>query len=232
MTVGLFLIYMTMNIQIEPSWKKELSSEFDKPYFKELTEFVKSQYLSTSVYPHPKDIFHAFSLTPYDKVKVVILGQDPYHGGQAHGLSFSVREGVRVPPSLRNIFKEIESDIGAPPDTHSGDLTRWASQGILLLNATLTVEADSPASHQKKGWEEFSDAVIKKLSKDKEHLVFILWGNYAKAKGTHIDRKKHLVIESAHPSPFSAYNGFLGSKPFTKTNTYLKRHRGSEIDWQ
>lgn len=226
------MTYKTMNIQIEPSWKVVLADEFEKHYFKDLTGFVKEEYLTSTVYPHPKDIFTAFFLTPYDSVKVVILGQDPYHGGQAHGLSFSVQDGVRMPPSLRNIFKEVEADTGTTPDSANGDLSRWARQGVLLLNATLTVQAHSPGSHQKKGWEEFTTAVIKKLSDDKEHLIFILWGNYAKSKGVHIDRKRHLVIESAHPSPLSAYNGFFGSKPFTKSNKYLRKKGLEEIDWR
>jgi uracil-DNA glycosylase len=221
-----------MEVAIEPSWKEVLKDEFEKPYFKDLTAFVKEEYASASVYPHPKSIFNAFTLTPFDQVKVVILGQDPYHGPkQAHGLSFSVTEGVRNPPSLQNMFKEIESDLGVKPDVVNGDLTRWATQGVLLLNATLTVRAHTPGSHQKKGWEEFTDAVIKALSDGREHLVFILWGNYAKAKGAHIDRTKHLVIESAHPSPFSAYNGFFGSKPFSKANEYLESYDKIPVDW-
>lgn len=221
-----------MNVQIESSWKEVLKDEFSKPYFKELTEFVKQEYATQTVYPHPKNIFNAFTLTPFDDVKVVILGQDPYHGPrQAHGLSFSVTEGVRNPPSLQNIFKEIASDLGTPARTESGDLTRWATQGVLLLNATLTVRANTAGSHQGKGWEQFTDAVIKALSDKREHLVFILWGNYAKAKGAHIDRTRHLVIESAHPSPFSAANGFFGSKPFSKTNAYLNQQGLPEITW-
>lgn len=221
-----------MEVNIEESWKDVLKDEFEKPYFTELTEFVKSEYATSSVYPHPKNIFSAFELTPFTEVKVVILGQDPYHGEkQAHGLSFSVTEGVRNPPSLQNIFKEIESDIGEKPDTANGDLSRWAKQGVLLLNSTLTVRAGSPGSHQGKGWEQFTDAVIKALSDKREHLVFILWGNYAKAKGAHIDRTKHLVIESPHPSPFSAHTGFFGSKPFSKANEYLKKHDLPVIQW-
>ena len=217
---------------MEPSWKKTLADEFEKPYFKELAAFVKEEYLNGTVYPHPKNIFSAFDLTPFTEVKVVILGQDPYHGAsQAHGLSFSVTEGVRNPPSLQNIFKEIESDIGVRPYVENGDLSRWAKQGVLLLNATLTVRASTPGSHQGKGWEQFTDAVIQALSDKREHLVFILWGNYAKAKGAHIDRTRHLAIESPHPSPFSAHNGFFGSKPFSKANTYLKEHGQSPISW-
>ncbi|MBP7741585.1 MAG: uracil-DNA glycosylase [Candidatus Pacebacteria bacterium] len=222
-----------MEVAMESSWKEALGDEFEKPYFKELTDFVKQEYLDGAVYPHPKNIFNAFELTPFEKVTVVILGQDPYHGAhQAHGLSFSVTEGVRNPPSLQNIFKEIESDLGYKPSSKNGDLSRWATQGVLLLNATLTVRAQTPGSHQGKGWEQFTDAVIKALSDKREHLVFILWGNYAKAKGAHIDRTRHLVIESPHPSPFSAYNGFFGSRPFSKANDYFIKHNESLIDWQ
>jgi uracil-DNA glycosylase len=219
-------------VSIEPSWKEQLSDEFSKQYFIELTEFVRNEYKSGVVYPSPKNIFRAFDLCPFDKVKVVILGQDPYHGvGQANGLSFAVNEGTAIPPSLQNIFKEIESDIGAPFEHRSGDLSRWATQGVLLLNATLTVRAHAAGSHQKKGWEEFTDAAIKALSDEREHVVFILWGNYARLKGAHIDRSKHLVIESPHPSPFSAYSGFFGSKPFSKTNDYLIAHGEQPISW-
>ncbi len=221
-----------MKVQIEKSWKEKLSSEFEKPYFKELTSFVKEEYKRATVYPQPKNIFRAFELTPFEHVKVVILGQDPYHGPrQAIGLSFAVEEGIALPPSLRNIYKELESDLGKPVEHKDGDLSRWAKQGVLLLNATLTVRASSAGSHQGKGWEEFTDAVIKTLSEEREHLVFILWGNYARTKGAHIDRMKHLVIESAHPSPFSASNGFFGSKPFSKTNEYLKDQGEKEIEW-
>ncbi len=221
-----------MDVQLEESWKHILNDEFGKPYFKELTEFVKNEYASTAVYPHPRNIFSAFEQSPFNDVKVVLLGQDPYHGaGQAHGLSFSVTNGVRNPPSLQNIFKEIESDIGEKPDTANGDLSRWAKQGVLLLNSTLTVRAGAPGSHQGKGWEQLTDAVIQALSDKREHLVFILWGNYAKAKGAHIDRSKHLVIESPHPSPFSAHSGFFGSKPFSRTNEYLVQQGEEEIRW-
>lgn len=220
-------------VSIEPSWKKELQDEFGKEYFKKLTTFVKEEYQSGTVYPHPKNIFKAFELTPFNEVKVVILGQDPYHGkGQAIGLSFAVNEGVRNPPSLQNIFKEIEDDIGEKPDIGNGDLSRWAKQGVLLLNATLTVRAASAGSHQGQGWELFTDAAIKALSEKREHLVFILWGNYARQKGAHIDRTKHCVIESAHPSPFSAYRGFFGSEPFGKANAYLEKHGEQPIDWR
>jgi uracil-DNA glycosylase len=221
-----------MEVKIEPSWKEQLKDEFEKPYFKELTEFVKTEYKDEVVYPAPKYIFRAFDLCPFEKVKVVILGQDPYHGPkQANGLCFAVDEGTQLPPSLQNIFKEIESDLGQPLKSRSGDLSRWAIQGVLLLNATLTVKARLAGSHQGKGWEQFTDAAIKGLSEKREHLVFILWGNYAKAKGAHIDRSKHLVLESAHPSPFSAYSGFFGSKPFSRTNEYLTSHGQTSIDW-
>ncbi|HEY0948057.1 MAG TPA: uracil-DNA glycosylase [Candidatus Paceibacterota bacterium] len=220
-----------MEVRIEPSWKEKLEGEFKKPYFKELTEFVKEEYQSSAVYPHPKNIFRAFELTPFGQVKVVILGQDPYHGpGQAIGLSFAVEEGMTLPPSLRNIYKELADDLGTPVGAH-GDLSRWAKQGVLLLNATLTVRARTAGSHQGKGWEAFTDAAIKALSEEREHIVFILWGNYARSKGAHIDRAKHLVIESAHPSPFSASNGFFGSKPFSKANAYLKEHGKEPVDW-
>jgi len=218
-------------VKIEPSWKAVLREEFGEEYFKQLREFVKGEYQHAIVYPAPKNIFRAFELTPFDKVEVVILGQDPYHGpGQANGLCFAVSEGINLPPSLQNIFKELETYIG-PVKNKTGDLERWANQGVLLLNATLTVRARTAGSHQGKGWEQFTDAVIKKLSEEKEHLVFILWGNYAKQKGAHIDRSKHLVIESAHPSPFSAASGFFGSKPFSKTNEYLVAHDKKPIDW-
>lgn len=221
-----------MEVKIDPSWKEKLKDEFEKDYFKELTEFVKKEYKNETVYPAPKFIFRAFDLCPFEKVKVVILGQDPYHGPkQANGLCFAVDEGTTLPPSLQNIFKEIESDFEQSLKNRSGDLTRWATQGILLLNATLTVKARLAGSHQGRGWELFTDAAIKALSEEREHLVFILWGNYAKAKGSHIDRSKHLVLESAHPSPFSAHNGFFGSKPFSKANSYLGEHGSTPIDW-
>lgn len=220
------------NVKIEESWKKVLSKELEKPYFKALSGFVRQEYLGVSVFPRPLDVFRAFDLCPFDKVNVVILGQDPYHGiDQANGLSFAVNEGVRIPPSLQNIFKEVQSDLNVIPRP-SGDLSRWAKQGVLLLNATLTVRENSPGSHQDKGWEEFTDAVIRKLSDEKENLVFILWGNYAKQKGKVIDRSKHLVLESQHPSPFSARNGFFGSKPFSKCNDYLKECGEGEVDWR
>lgn len=226
-----------MEVKIEPSWKEVLKEEFGQEYFQTLTEFIKREYESGAVYPPPKFIFRAFELTPFDKVKVVILGQDPYHGaGQANGLSFAVPPEVRLPPSLQNIFKELQADLGLPNkkddlSPRSGDLSRWAKQGVLMLNATLTVRASAPGSHQNKGWEQFTDAAIKALSDRREHLVFILWGNYAKQKGAHIDRAKHCVIQSAHPSPFAAHSGFFGSKPFSKANEYLEQHDEEPIDW-
>jgi uracil-DNA glycosylase len=221
-----------MDVKIDASWRKHLTDEFDKSYFVQLAEFVRTEYTTGPVYPPPREIFRAFDLCPFDQVKVVILGQDPYHGtGQANGLCFAVGERVAPPPSLQNIFKEIETDLGKPLMHTSGDLARWARQGVLLLNATLTVRAHAAGSHQGRGWEVFTDAVIRKLSDEREHLVFILWGNYAKAKGAHIDRMKHFVIESAHPSPFSATNGFFGSKPFSRTNEYLIAHSIDPIDW-
>lgn len=219
------------DVKIGGGWKEKLSDEFGQKYFKTLTDFVREEYKSTTVYPNPKNIFRAFDETPFDKVKVVILGQDPYHGeGQANGLCFAVNPGVRPPPSLQNIFKELESDLERPV-SRDPDLSRWAKQGVLLLNATLTVNAKTPGSHHGRGWEEFTDAAIRKLNDEREGLVFILWGNYAKKKGAHIDRAKHLVIESAHPSPFSAYSGFFGSKPFSKANTYLIEHGLDPIEW-
>ena len=218
-------------IKIGGGWKEKLTEEFEKPYFKELFAFVHVEYKEATVYPEPKNIFRAFDLCPFDDVKVIILGQDPYHGkGQANGLCFAVSPGVTPPPSLQNIFKELESDLGHPV-SHDPDLSRWAKQGVLLLNATLTVRAGAAGSHQSQGWEVFTDAAIKKLADERTHLVFILWGNYAKAKGAHIDRTKHLVLESAHPSPFSAYSGFFGSKPFSKTNAYLRERGEGEIEW-
>lgn len=222
----------SMEVRLEESWKKQLEDEFEKGYFIELTKFVRESYRTNIVYPPPKNIFRALELTPFDRVKAVILGQDPYHGrGQANGLSFAVGSDVKIPPSLQNIFKEIESDVGQKLIHTNGDLTRWAEQGVLLLNSTLTVDAGNAGSHQGKGWEIFTDAIIQKLSERREHLVFILWGNYAKTKGVHIDRSKHLVIESPHPSPFSARTGFFGSRPFSKTNAYLSAYNLTPIDW-
>lgn len=221
-----------MDVVLEPSWKEVLKEEFEKPYFTKLTEFVRAEYLSSSVFPPPKVLFRAFDLCPFEKVRVVILGQDPYHGrGQANGLSFAVNPEQKLPPSLQNIFKEIESDLGQPLIHRDGDLSRWGTQGVLLLNSTLSVRAGSPGSHQGHGWEQFTDRVIQALSERREHLVFMLWGNYAKAKGAHIDRSKHLVIESAHPSPFSAHGGFFGSRPFSRANAYLVQNGGEGIDW-
>lgn len=220
-----------MNVQIEESWKAHLAAEFEKPYFIQLTNFVRHEYQTNVCYPPGKLIFNAFNLCPFDKVKVVIIGQDPYHGpGQAHGLCFSVNDGVPFPPSLQNIFKEIHNDIGADIPT-TGNLTRWAKQGVLLLNATLTVRAHQAGSHQRMGWEEFTDAAIKALSDHREHLVFILWGSYAQKKGAVIDRTKHLVLTSAHPSPLSAYHGFFGNKHFSLTNAYLEQHGQTPIQW-
>lgn len=221
-----------MEVKIEPSWKRHLGEEFSEPYFKELAEFVRGEYRQGAVYPPPRYVFRAFELCPFEQVQVVILGQDPYHGkGQANGLSFAVNAGVAIPPSLQNIYKEIEEEFGAPVAHRDGDLTRWAKQGVLLLNATLTVRARSAGSHQGKGWERFTDAAVRALSEGREHLVFLLWGNYARQKGAHIDREKHLVLESAHPSPFSAANGFFGNGHFKKANEYLKARGGEPIDW-
>lgn len=220
-----------MEVKIESSWKSVLEKEFEKPYFENLVEFVKTEYQTQTIFPPGNKIFSAFEKTPFPQVKVVIIGQDPYHGpGQAHGLSFSVPEGIMQPPSLRNIFKELNSDLNIPI-SHSGNLERWAEQGVLLLNATLTVRASQAGSHQNKGWELFTDAVIQKLSDEKENLIFILWGAYAQKKGSIINSQKHHIIKSAHPSPLSAYNGFLGSKPFSQTNHFLKSVGKSEIIW-
>ena len=205
--------------------------EFSKDYFIRLTDFVRKEYHETTVYPPGKLIFNAFNLCPFDKVKVVIIGQDPYHGpGQAHGLCFSVNDGIQPPPSLVNIFKEISSDLGKPIPP-SGNLTRWAEQGVLLLNATLTVRAHQAGSHQRRGWEEFTDAVIRKLAEEKNNLVFILWGSYAQKKGAFIDRNKHLVLTSVHPSPLSAHNGFFGNHHFSLANDYLVKNGKTAIDW-
>lgn len=221
-----------MEVRIEPTWKKVLENEFDKKYFKDITEFVKIEYKKSTVYPPASFIFKAFELTPFDKVKVIILGQDPYHGpNQANGLAFSVNDETKLPPSLVNIYKEIENDMGQKTINKNGNLDNWAKQGVLLLNATLTVRASQAGSHQNKGWEEFTDSVIKLLSDKKENLVFILWGNYAQKKGQIIDENKHLVIKSAHPSPLSAYNGFFGSKPFSQTNSYLIFSNQKPIVW-
>lgn len=220
-----------MDIKIEPSWKEALSSEFDKDYFIKLTDFVRNEYSTKMIFPPASLIFNAFDQCPFDKVKVVIIGQDPYHGdGQAHGLCFSVNDGVAFPPSLLNIFKEIERDLGKQKPT-SGNLTRWAQQGVLLLNATLTVQAHTAGSHQGRGWETFTDAVIHKLASEKEHIVFMLWGSYAQQKGAFIDSKRHKVLKSVHPSPLSAYRGFIGNNHFSLANQYLNEHNETEINW-
>jgi len=220
-----------MDVKIEESWKKQLQEEFEKPYFKQLTEFVRSEYASRIIYPPAKLIFNAFDKCPFNRVKVVILGQDPYHGPkQAHGLCFSVNDGVDFPPSLRNIFKEIESDTGAPIP-NSGNLERWAKQGVLLLNATLTVRAQIAGSHQKMGWEQFTDEVIRIVADRLENVVFILWGNYAISKGEFINQKRHLVLKSVHPSPLSASRGFFGNKQFSTANKYLVEHGKEPVIW-
>ncbi len=220
-----------MEVQIEESWKKQLQPEFEKEYFQELVHFVKGEYQSETVYPPGPEIFAAFDHCPLDSLKVLIVGQDPYHGpGQANGLCFSVKKGVRKPPSLQNIFKELHSDIGKPIPEH-GDLTHWADQGVMLLNATLTVRAHSPGSHQKYGWEEFTDKVIETVSGQKEGIVFLLWGAFAQKKEELIDHTKHLILKSAHPSPFSADRGFFGNRHFSKTNDYLKSRGVRDIEW-
>jgi uracil-DNA glycosylase len=220
-----------MNVQIEETWKQHLQEEFDKPYFTQLTDGVRREYAAGACYPPGKLIFNAFNLCPFDQVKVVIIGQDPYHEpGQAHGLSFSVQDGVAFPPSLQNIFKEIHDDLGTPMPT-SGDLSRWARQGVLLLNATLTVREHQAGSHQRHGWEEFTDAVIRTLSAERDGLVFILWGSYAQSKSYLIDSRRHLVLRSAHPSPLSAHRGFFGNHHFQLCNDYLLRHGQSPIQW-
>jgi uracil-DNA glycosylase len=219
-------------VKIAESWRPVLADEFEKPYFQKLTSWVRGEYATTTVYPLGSQIFHAFDACPFEEVKVVILGQDPYHGkNQAHGLAFSVNEGVRTPPSLQNIFKELQDDIPGTPAPANGNLDRWAQQGVLLLNATLTVRAATPGSHQKKGWEEFTDTVIRKVSEGRPHVVFILWGAYAQKKEELIDASKHLVLKAAHPSPYSADRGFFGSKPFSQTNAWLAQHGEQPITW-
>lgn len=220
-----------MDVKIEESWKTRLQGEFEKPYFSLLTDFVRKEYATTPVYPPGKLIFNAFDCCPFDQVKVVILGQDPYHQpGQAHGLCFSVNDGIPFPRSLINVFKEIKDDLDLPlPPT--GNLTRWAQQGVLLLNATLTVRAHQAGSHQNRGWEEFTDAAIQALAAQKENLVFILWGSYAQKKGEFIDTKRHLVLKSPHPSPLSASRGFFGNHHFSLTNSYLAAHGQTPIEW-
>lgn len=221
-----------MDVKIEPTWKSKLQEEFDKEYFNQLIDFVKEEYKIKTIYPPGSLIFNAFNLCPFQNVKAVIIGQDPYHGpGQAHGLCFSVREGVDFPPSLINIFKEIESDLGIPRPIN-GNLGRWASQGVLLLNATLTVREHQAGSHQNKGWEKFTDYVISIINENKQNTVFFLWGSYAQKKGESIDRSKHLVLESVHPSPLSASRGFFGNKHFSRCNDYLKAHGIEPIDWR
>ena len=220
-----------MKVNIEASWGARLQEQFDAPYFQTLTEFVREEYAKGPCYPPGREIFTAFNLCPFDKVKVVIIGQDPYHGpGQAEGLCFSVKEGVKMPPSLVNIFREVQADTGSPLPPN-GSLRRWAEQGVMLLNATLTVRAHQAASHQKHGWEEFTDAVIRCLAEERDHLVFILWGSSAQQKGRVIDRERHLVLSSAHPSPLSAYHGFFGNHHFTRCNDYLVRHGEQPIVW-
>lgn len=222
-----------MDVKIEESWKRELATEFDKDYFKKLTAFVRTEYNNLKCFPQGNNIFSAFDYTAFDKVKVVIIGQDPYHGpGQANGLCFSVSPGIVKPPSLLNIFSEVNKDLGIAMPEH-GNLEGWAKQGVLLLNATLTVRAHEPGSHQNKGWEQFTDAVIAVLSEKREHLVFLLWGGYAKKKGSRIDSSKHLVLTSGHPSPLSANRGYwFGNKHFSKTNEYLNKIGETPINWQ
>ena len=220
-----------MQVKIEKSWQEVLQVEFDKPYFESLVSFVKQEYASNTIFPPAGQIFNAFNTCPFNNVKVVILGQDPYHGpGQAHGLCFSVNDGIQFPPSLQNIFKEITSDLGIPaPKT--GNLARWAEQGVLLLNATLTVRASQAGSHQGKGWEEFTDAVIKTISEKAENVVFILWGSYAIKKKSLINTSKHCILTAPHPSPLSSYRGFFGCKHFSQTNTYLASKGKTPIEW-
>ncbi len=220
-----------MSIRIEEGWRKALQEQWEAPYFQALTEFVTQRYAQTRVYPPGRQIFAAFDQCPFDQVKVVILGQDPYHGPhQANGLCFSVNQGIEFPPSLRNIFKEVSSDTGAPVPV-SGDLSRWAQQGVLLLNATLTVEEHMAGSHQGRGWEQFTDSAISALSQKRDHLVFILWGSYARSKAALIDRSRHLVLESVHPSPLSAHRGFFGNHHFSLANKYLQAHGIAPINW-
>jgi uracil-DNA glycosylase len=221
-----------MEVKIESGWGSKLKDEFEEEYFSRLSEYIREEYRTRTIYPPGSLIFNAFNLCPFDKVKAVIIGQDPYHGpGQAHGLCFSVREGIDFPPSLINIFKEIESDLGYKPEM-SGNLERWASRGVLLLNATLTVRAHTPGSHQGKGWEQFTDAAITILNRDKNNLVFFLWGAYAQKKGGSIDRSRHLVLESVHPSPLSASRGFFGNRHFSKCNSYLSEKGIEPVNWR
>ncbi|MEZ5106497.1 MAG: uracil-DNA glycosylase [Draconibacterium sp.] len=220
-----------MDVKIEESWKTLLADEFEKEYFTELTDFVRDEYKIHKIFPPAKLIFNAFDQCPFDNLKIVILGQDPYHGpGQAHGLCFSVNDGIDFPPSLRNIFKELQTDVGKPIPG-SGNLIEWARQGVLLLNATLTVRAHNAGSHQNKGWEKFTDAVIHKINEEKEHVVFILWGNYAISKGKFIDPEKHLILTSVHPSPLSASRGFFGNHHFSRANEFLIKNGMGAINW-
>lgn len=220
-----------MNVRIHESWRQVLQPEFDKPYFELLTDFVRHAYATRQCFPPAGQIFRAFDLCPFDKVRIVIIGQDPYHDvNQAHGLCFSVQDGMPAPPSLVNIYKELNRDLGKPIPT-SGNLTHWAEQGVLLLNATLTVEAHRAGSHQGKGWEELTDAVIQALNNQRSNIVFMLWGSYAQRKGQYIDRRKHLVLTAVHPSPLSAYRGFIGCGHFSQANTYLQQHGQTPIAW-
>lgn len=227
----LWFVSVNMNLRLEESWKHELAEEFEKPYFTELANFVRRAYQDRVVYPPPARIFYALDSCPFDKVRAVILGQDPYHGRrQAHGLCFSVPDGILPPPSLQNIFAEIHTDVGAPIPS-SGNLQRWVDQGVLLLNATLTVDAGKAGSHQGKGWEIFTDVVIRRLSEKRDHLVFLLWGRYAQQKAALIDSNRHLVLTAAHPSPYSASSGFFGCRHFSKANEYLVKHGEKSIEW-
>jgi uracil-DNA glycosylase len=220
-----------MDVKIEQSWKERLADEFSKDYFKQLTDFIRQEYQMTTVFPRGNHIFNAFAHCPFDKVKVVLLGQDPYHEpGQAHGLCFSVQDGIPFPPSLVNIFKEIESNLGNSMP-QSGNLTRWADQGVLLLNATLTVRAHAAGSHQNKGWETFTDAVIDRLNTNRKHIVYLLWGAYAQRKGSFINASRNLVLKSAHPSPLSVYRGFFGNRHFSQTNDYLIASGQTPVVW-
>lgn len=220
-----------MDVKMEPSWKARLSGEFEQDYFVRLTDFVRQEYRHATIYPRGSEIFNAFAHCPFDRVKVVIIGQDPYHEpGQAHGLCFSVQDGTRFPPSLVNIFKEITDDVGRPTPT-SGNLTRWADQGVLLLNATLTVRAHAAGSHQGRGWETFTDAVIRSLNAERQHLVYMLWGAYAQQKGACIDTAHNLVLTSPHPSPLSARRGFFGNHHFSRANDYLVASGQTPIEW-
>ena len=221
-----------MNVQIDETWKEKLSAEFEKPYFLQLTEQVRREYTTGTCYPPGKQIFNAFNLCPFDQVKVVIIGQDPYHEpGQAHGLSFSVQDGIQFPPSLQNIFKEIHDDLGTPIPT-SGDLSRWAKQGVLLLNATLTVRAHQANSHATLGWQNFTDAAIQALAREREHIVYMLWGGYARSKSYMIDKQRNLVLESVHPSPLSANRGgWFGQHQFSRCNAYLEKNGIEPIKW-